>query len=250
MAGLFGIGGGIIVIPVTLWVLDIQNIEVEQIQHIAIGTSFFVMMFTTLISSWAQYRQNAIRWSILKPMVPGLIMGSVLGSFLASLIPSHSLQLLFVVFSYLVAIKTLIGFNPKTSWNLPKPIGISAVGTFIGSISSFLGIGGGILNVPFMLSCKVPIKEAVGTSASLSWVVAFMGSISYFILGMQTPDLPDYTIGFCYLPIAISLTITTSLFAPIGVRMAHKISPRLLQTIFGILLLVISSQILFKWVIN
>lgn len=250
VAGLFGIGGGIIVIPITLWVLDLQNIDAGHIQHIAIGTSFFVMMFTTFISSWAQFKQNAIRWDILKSMVPGLVFGSVIGSFLASRIPSQNLQIVFIFFSYLVAVKTLIGFNPKNSWDLPKPLGIASVGTFIGSVSSFLGIGGGILNVPFMLSCKVSIKEAIGTSASLSWVVAFMGSLSYFFLGMQTPNLPEYTIGFCYLPIAITLTITTTLFAPLGVKMAHKFSPRLLQTIFAILLLVITSQILFKWVID
>lgn len=250
VAGLFGIGGGIIVIPITLWVLDLQNIDAEHIQHIAIGTSFFVMMFTTLISSWAQFKQNAIRWDILKSMAPGLIGGSIIGSALASRIPSQNLQIVFIIFSYLVAFKTLVGYNPKTSWSLPKSTGLVGVGSFIGSISSFLGIGGGILNVPFMLSCKVPIKEAVGTSASLSWVVAFMGSLSYLILGIQTTDLPNYTVGFCYLPIAITLTISTTLFAPLGVKMAHKIQPKLLQTIFGVLLLIITSQILLKWIIN
>lgn len=249
IAGLFGVGGGIIVIPVTLWILKNQQIESEYIQHIALGTSLTVMVFTTFVSSFGHYRKKAIDTGILKSMAPGIIVGSIIGSMLASSIPSESLQIAFIIFAYFIAIKTLVGFNPKSSWHLPKPIGIFGVGSIIGGLSGMLGIGGGVFNVPFLLACKVPVQKAIGTSAALSWAVAISGAISYLWSGLQVVDLPEGTYGFCYLPVAITLIITTSIFAPLGVRLTHKLSPKLMRIIFGLMLLAISTKILFDWVI-
>lgn len=249
IAGLFGVGGGIVVIPVTLWVLKNQQIESEYIQHIALGTSLTVMVFTTFVSSFGHYRKKAIDVGILKSMAPGIIVGSIIGSMLASSIPSESLQIAFIIFAYLIAIKTLVGFNPNSSWHLPKPAGIFGVGSVIGGLSGMLGIGGGVFNVPFLLACKVPVKKAVGTSAALSWAVAISGAISYLWSGLQVANLPEGTYGFCYLPVAITLIITTSIFAPLGVRLTHKLSPTLMRIIFGLMLLGVSTKILFDWVI-
>lgn len=249
IAGLFGVGGGIIVIPVTLWVLNNQNIESEYIQHIAVGTSLTVMVFTTFMSSWGHYRKKAIDTVILKNMAPGIIVGTITGSMLASYIPSEHLQIVFIVFAYLVSIKTLVGFNPNSKWNLPKPAGIFGVGSVIGSISGLLGIGGGVFNVPFLLVCKVPVKKAIGTSAALSWAVAVSGAATYLWRGMQVTDLPEGTFGFCYLPIAIALVIAASIFAPLGAKLAHALPAKLMRIIFGLMLLVISTQILFRWVL-
>ncbi|WP_347840949.1 sulfite exporter TauE/SafE family protein [uncultured Draconibacterium sp.] len=249
IAGLFGVGGGIIVVPVTLWVLKMQQVESEYIQHIAVGTSLTVMVFTTFMSSLGHYRKKAIHVEVFKSMAPGIVLGSVAGSLLASSIPSKSLQIVFIIFAYLVSIKTLVGFNPNSSWNLPKPLGIFSIGTLFGGISGLLGIGGGVFNVPFLLACKVPIKKAVGTSAALSWSVAVSGTISYLWTGFQVADLPEGTFGFCYFPVAITLIITTSIFAPLGVKLTHALSPKIMQLIFGLMLLGISTQILFEWVI-
>jgi len=249
IAGLFGVGGGIVVIPVTLWVFDMQGISSEYIQHLAIGTSFSVMMFTTFFSSWGHYRKKSIRWDILKPMIPGIILGSIGESLLASHIPSRGLQIVFIVFAYGISLKTLIGFNPRSSWSLPGTVGIFGVGSLIGSVSSLLGIGGGVFNVPFMLSCKVPVKQAIGTSSALSWGIAFTGAISYLFSGLGVDHLPEGSLGFCYLPIALVLVVSTSIFAPLGVRLAHRWSSERLQIIFGILLIAVTTQILFEWVL-
>lgn len=249
IAGLFGVGGGIIVVPVTLWVLKYQNIESEYIQHIAVGTSLTVMVFTTLVSSLGHYRKKAIHLGVFKSMAPGIIVGSIIGSILAGKIPSESLQVVFIVFAYLVAVKTMVGFNPDSKWSLPGPAGIFGIGSVIGSISGLLGIGGGVFNVPFLLACKVPVKKAIGTSATLSWSVAISGAISYLWLGSQIGDLPEATIGFCYWPVAVTLIITTSIFAPLGVKLTHALPAKLMRIVFGIMLLVISTQILFEWVI-
>lgn len=249
LAGLFGIGGGIIVIPVTLWVLNSQQIESEYIQHMAVATSLLVMVFTTAVSAWGHYRKKAINWSVFRNMAPGIIIGSIIGSLLASYISSKGLQIAFIVFAYSIAIKTIIGFKPGSSWHLPKPIGIFGIGSVIGSLSGLLGIGGGVFNVPFLLACKEPIKKAVGTSAALSWSIALFGAISYTYSGLQVDDLPSGTFGFSYLPVAATLIITTTLFAPLGVKISHKISSKILQIVFGILLLIVATQILLEWVV-
>lgn len=249
IAGLFGVGGGIVVVPVTLWVLKTQQIESEYIQHIAVGTSLTVMVFTTFMSSLGHYRKKAINFEVLKGMAPGIVAGSIIGSMLASKIPSESLQIVFIVFAYLVAVKTIFGFNPNSSLSLPKTAGIFSIGTLFGGISGLLGIGGGVFNVPFLLACKVPIKKAVGTSAALSWSVAISGAVSYMWQGVNVSGLPEGTLGFCYLPVAVTLTITTILFAPLGVRLTHKLPPKLMRIIFGIMLLGIATKILFDWVI-
>lgn len=249
IAGLFGVGGGIIVVPVTLWVLNSQNIESEYIQHIAVGTSLTVMVFTTFMSSWGHYRKKAIQVDVFKSMAPGIVIGTLTGSMLASSIPSKSLQVVFICFAYLVSVKTLIGFNPNSRWNLPKPAGIFGVGSLFGAVSGLLGIGGGVFNVPFLLLCKVPIKKAIGTSATLSWSVAISGAIGYLWSGLQVETLPEGTLGFCYVPVAVTLIITTSIFAPIGVKLAHALPAKTMQIIFGLLLLAMSTQMLFKWII-
>lgn len=249
IAGLFGVGGGIIVVPVTLWVLNYQQVESVYIQHIAVGTSLTVMVFSTFVSSLGHYRKKAIQFKVFKSMAPGIVLGSVTGSMLASSIPSRSLQIVFIVFAFAVSIKTLVGYNPNSSWELPKPLGIFGVGSVIGGVSGLLGIGGGVFNVPFLLACKVPIKKAVGTSATLSWSVAISGAISYMYSGAQIENLPDGTFGFCYWPVATTLIVTTSIFAPLGVRLAHALPAKPMRIIFGLMLLAVSVQILFKWVI-
>lgn len=249
IAGLFGVGGGIVVIPVSLWVLDMQFPASDYIQHMAVATSFTVMVFTTLSSSVAHYRKKVIRWDILRPMIPGIILGSILGALLASHISSRALQLVFVVFAYSVSIKTIVGFKPKAGRSLPRPAGIFGAGGVIGGVSSLLGVGGGVFNVPFLLSGGVQVKQAVGTSAALSWAIALTGALSYLLTGLRVEDLPEGTLGFTYLPIALGLVVTTIPFAPLGARLAHRLSPRRLQVIFGIMLILVSTRILFRWVL-
>jgi len=253
IAGLFGVGGGIIAIPVCLWVLDRQGVEPTYIQHLAVGTSFSVMMFTTFMSSLAQYLRKSIRWDILRAMAPGVVLGSIAGSLVAPFISSPSLQVLFVVMAYAIAIQTLVGFSPSRAWSLPRPAGIFGVGGLIGGISSLMGVGGGVFMVPFMLGCRVPVKEAVGSSAALTWAIAMSGALAYLLSGLRVErlqeSLPDGALGFWYLPVALVMVVSTILFAPLGVRLAHRLPSLWLQRAFGILLLLVITQLLLKWVL-
>ena len=147
LAGLLGIGGGMVMVPVTLWVLHVQGLDSPHTQHIAIGTSFLVMVFTAFSSALAQHRKQAVRWDIVRGMVPGLMVGVITGAVLARFISAKNLQLFFIVFVTVVAIRTLRNIKPKPTRTLPSRGGMAAVGGIIGVISSWVGIGGGAMSM-------------------------------------------------------------------------------------------------------
>lgn len=247
LAGLLGIGGGMIMVPVILWVLHVQGLDSPHAQHIAVGTSFLVMVFTSFSSALAQHLKGAVRWDIVKRIVPAIMGGVLLGAVLARYIPSRGLQLFFIAFAFVAGIQTLLRMKPKPSRNLPKSAGMTACGGFIGVISSWVGIGGGALSMPFMLYCNVPVRETVGTSAALGWPIALTGALGYLLSGWMLPGLPAGSVGFWYLPLALIMALGTVAVAPLGVKVAHKLAPEKLKTALGVLLLVIALQMLSKW---
>ncbi|KLT72474.1 membrane protein [Neisseria arctica] len=247
IAGLLGIGGGMIIVPVVLWVLQLQGLQgLSHAQHIAVGTSFAVMVFTTFSSVLAQNRKGAVDWHIVRNMAPGMVAGVVLGAILAQFISNRALQIFFVVFTVVIALRTLANVKPKPSRHLPERMGLSGVGALFGLISSWVGIGGGSLSVPFMLYCNVPVHRAVGTSAGLAWPIAVAGALGYLISGWGVAGLPAGSLGFWYLPAVVVLSVATVLFAPLGVKVSHKLPSEKLKLAFGLLLLVIAAQMLWK----
>lgn len=248
MAGLLGIGGGMIVVPIVLWALRWQSVDTMHAQHLAIGTSFAVMALTTFSSMMAQHRKKAIRWRVVISMAPGMVLGVLLGAYLAKYIPTQQLQLIFIVSAYLLSVQALLDIKPKPTRQLPKPTRLGMAGSVFGLFSSWIGIGGGSLSVPFMLYCNVPIREAVGTSAALSWPVAVSGAVGYLLSGWSVQGLPEYTFGFWYIPVAVVMAIATVTFAPIGVKAAHTLPPVKLKFVFGLLLFCVATQMLWKWI--
>ena len=247
IAGLLGIGGGMVVVPIVLWLLERQQIGGEHVQHLALGTSFAVMVFTTFSGALAQHRKGAVRWDIVRRMAPAMVAGGLIGSLLAHLLPTKGLQIFFILFAYTVAVQTLLRFKPKPSRHLPGTGGTAGAGGLFGLLSSWVGIGGGSLSVPFMLYCNVTVHQAVGTSSGLAWPMAVSGAIGYLVSGWQVSGLPAGTLGFWYLPAVAVLAACTVLFAPLGVKVAHKLPADALKTAFGLLLLAIATQMLWKW---
>lgn len=246
IAGLFGVGGGLILVPVVLWVLQMQGLENEYAQHIAIGTSFAVMVFTSFSSAYSQYKKQSIDWKTFQFMSMGVILGTALGAVLAPYLPTKGLQVFFVVFATITALRTLLGLNPKPSRQLPSSTGLLSVGSVIGVLSSWVGIGGGSMTVPFLTLCNMPIHRAVGTSAALGWPIALAGTVGYVWSGSQVETLPSATWGFVYLPAVIVLSIATIITAPLGVKLSHQLSSQRLKQGFGVLLLLIAARMLWK----
>lgn len=246
LAGLFGIGGGMIVVPIMLWLFDHQGIGGPYVQHMAIGTSFAVMVFTTFSGALAHHRKKAVDWKVVKRMSPAMVAGGLAGSALVKYIPTTALQILFIACVLGVAAQTLTNIRPKPSRHLPNRKTLAAVGGVFGMIASWVGIGGGTLAVPFLLFCNVPVHRATGTSAGLAWPMAASGAIGFLVAGWGVPGLPGNTFGFWFVPAVIALSICTALFAPLGARAAHKLPPRLLKKGVGILMLVIAARMIWK----
>ncbi|MDO4433684.1 MAG: sulfite exporter TauE/SafE family protein [Alysiella sp.] len=246
IAGLLGLGGGTVIVPIVLWLLHKLNIAGEYNQHLALGTSFAVMVFTTIISAWSQHKRGAVNWRIVQYLSPAIIVGSLLGAWLTQYISMWFLQLFFVVFLYAIAIQLLLKLKPRPSRQLPKPIGLFGTGGVIGILSSWAGVGGGALSVPFMTYCNVPIHVATGTSAALAWGLSVSGLIGYVFSGWHVNGLPEYTLGFIYTPVVFILAICTMTFAPFGVKVAHKLSADKLKIAMGLFLLLIASQMAWK----
>lgn len=249
VAGLFGVGGGTVLVPVVLWVLQMQGFtELAHAQHIAVATSFSVMVFTSFSSAWSQYRKQAIDWNVFFGMTPGVILGVIAGATIARFLPNHGLQLFFIFFIIAVGLHTLSGKKPKPSRHLPNKKGLFGVGSIFGILSSWVGIGGGSLTVPFLTFCNVPIHRAVGTSAALGWPIALMGAIGYCVAGLDKTNLPPHSLGFIYLPVVAILAIGTIIGAPLGVKMSHRLPADKLKKAFGILMLLIAARMI--WVMS
>ena len=180
IAGMFGVGGGTILVPLVLWILQMQGAEnFQYAQHIAIGTSFAVMVFTSFASARAQYKRQAVDMDVLRAMVPGVLCGVAAGALVAQYLPNKGLQVFFTLFIAILAVRALLGIKPTPERQLPGRRGLFGMGGLFGLLSSWIGIGGGSLTVPYLTFCNVPVHRAVGTSAALGWPIAVAGTLGY-----------------------------------------------------------------------
>lgn len=244
LAGLLGVGGGIIIVPMLNALLAWQNVSPELIQHMALGTSMASIMFTSVSSLRAHHQFGNVRWDIWKQITPGIVGGTLGGAFVAGVLSTTFLKGFFVAFLFVVGTQMLLNFKPKPTRQLPGPMGTSAVGVGIGLISSFAGIGGGSLSVPFMTMCNVDVKRAVGTSAAIGMPIAVAGAIGYVLSGWDAPHLPAWSLGYIYLPALVGLVIPSMLTAPFGARIAHSVPAASLKRFFGIFIYVMAIKML------
>ncbi|WP_049257337.1 sulfite exporter TauE/SafE family protein [Neisseria bacilliformis] len=247
VAGMFGVGGGTILVPLVLWVLQIQGVEgFAYAQHTAVGTSFAVMVFTSFSSALSQHRKGAVDWRILKSMIPGVLLGVAAGALVSRHLPNKGLQVFFALFAAVIAVRSLAGIKPVPSRQLPGRGGLFSAGSLFGLLSSWIGIGGGSLTVPFLTFCNVPVHRAIGTSAALGWPIALAGALGYWYAGIGAAGLPAGSAGFVYLPAVAVLAAATLLSAPLGVRLSHRLPAARLKQGFGILLLLIALRMAWK----
>ncbi len=245
LAGLLGVGGGLVIVPVVVGVLQAAALGGDHVQHLAVGTSLAVMVFTSFSSVLAHHKKGAVNWQIVRGMAPVMMLGTFAGSLLAGLIPSHALQWFFVVYAYVIGLQMLSGAAPKASRGLPGRVGQGTAGGVIGMVSSWVGIGGGSMSVPFMSWCNVPVHTAIATSAALGWPIAVSGALGYLSAGQGVANLPWGSVGFVYLPAMLALMLMTVLLAPLGARAAHALPVPKLKKAFAVLMLVMASEMLY-----
>lgn len=236
LAGLFGVGGGIIIVPVLVLSFTSHGIAPEILTHLAVGTSLATIVFTSINSTLEHHRRGAVRWPLFRWLTLGIVLGTVLGALTAAAIKGEWLQKIIGTFAVVIAIQLALDLKPRASRDVPGKPGLAAAGGVIGWASAIFGIGGGSLTVPFLVWRSVPMQQAVATSAACGLPIAIAGALSFIWTGWGNPQLPAWSLGFVYLPGLLGIALTSMFFARIGARLAHRLSPRLLKRLFALLL--------------
>jgi uncharacterized membrane protein YfcA len=245
LAGLLGIGGGLIIVPMLVFCFSWQGVDGTVLMHMALGTSMASIVFTSVASFRAHHKRGAVHWLVVRRIVLGIFSGTFLGTCVASRMPTSLLKGLFVVFLFYVATQLIIDRTPAPSRQLPGRAGMFAVGNLIGAVSSLVGIGGGTLSVPFMLWCNMSLHQAIGTSAAIGFPIAIAGTLGYLYNGWRHAGLPAHSWGFIYLPALIGLVCASVLTAPLGAWLAHRLPVAGLKRVFALLLVVVGGRMLF-----
>lgn len=246
LAGLLGIGGGLVIVPMLVFCMELQHLPQELVMHLALGTSMASIMFTSVSSFMAHHRRGAVEWSVVKRIVLGIIAGTYLGTHIAAGMSTGALKVFFVIFLYYVCYQMLSGKKPKPSRHLPGNAGMFGAGGVIGVVSSLVGIGGGTLSVPFMVWHNIPIHKAIGTSAAIGFPIAVAGTVGYVVNGWNGPNLPPYSLGFVSLTALACIAVMSVLTAPLGVRLAHSLPVGKLKKVFAVILFLVGTRMLIS----
>lgn len=237
ISGLLGIGGGMIVVPALLMIFKLLNFPFENMMQMAIGTSLTAMIFTAGSSAWAHHK--TVNWYIFKALIPGIFLGSILGAMIAHILPTEILQVIFGIFLCVLGTYFLLTAKIKEVEATIKPdyFIIHLMGLMIGSISSILGIGGGIITVPMLLMLGTSMQNAISTSATTGFLIATVGALSFLFLGLTEES--NGTIGYVYIPAFVVIGLTAAIMAPLGAKYSYSTSTVVLKRIFGIYQIVI-----------
>lgn len=244
-AGLLGIGGGLILVTLMVYLFTVQGFPEDRILHIALGTSITSIVFTSISSLLAHHKHGAVRWDIVRVAVFGLIVGTLLGTLVADQLKTKYLAIFFVIFVYYSAMQMFVNAKPKPSRQLPGRLGLNLASVLIGVLSALVGVGGGIMTIPLMSMCNVPMRNAIGTSAALGLPIAIAGTIGFIATGLGKDHLPPFSVGYVYLPALIGIVIGTLVTVPWGAKMAHTLPVSRLKKIFAVILFILATRMLW-----
>jgi uncharacterized membrane protein YfcA len=211
----------------------------------ALGTSIASIVFTSISSLRAHHKHGAVRWDIVRAAVPGLIIGTLLGTLVADQLKSRYLAIFFVVFVYYSAVQMFVNAKPKPTRQLPGKLGLNLASVIVGVVSALVGVGGGVMTIPLMSLCNVPMRNAIGTSAALGLPIAIAGTVGFIITGLGKDHLPPFSVGYLYLPALIGIVIGTLVTVPWGAKMAHTMPVSQLKKIFAVILFILATRMLW-----
>ncbi len=245
LAGLLGVGGGMMMVPAVSWLLVQRGVASGPAVKMVVATSMATILFTSMSSVRAHQRLGAVQWRVVRSMAPGILIGGLAaGAGLFAVIRGQVLALAFSIFIAYMAVQMLIDRKPRPSRALPGPAGLAGVGAGIGFLSSLVGAGGAFMSVPFMTWCNVPPRHAVGTSAALGFPIAAAGTLGYLISGWQLPPALPGAFGYLWLPALVIISLASVLLAPLGARVAQGVDVRVLKLFFAALLFALALAML------
>ena len=247
MAGLLGIGGGMLMVPVMTWMLVQRGVETGLAVKMAIATAMATITFTALSSVRAHHRLGTVRWDIVRSMAPGIVLGGLAaGAGAFALLKGRGLALLFAAFLGYMALQMLRDRKPRPGRQLPGTGGRLVVGAGIGFVSALVGAGGAFMSVPFMTWCNVQARQAVGTGAALGIPIAGGSTLGYLVSGWGLPAALPGAFGYLYLPALVLVALASVSLAPLGARTAHRINVVVLKRLFAIMLLALAASMLMQ----
>jgi uncharacterized membrane protein YfcA len=246
LAGLFGIGGGLLLVPALFFLFHAQHLPAAHLLHLALGTAMATILFTSLSSLYKHHQHGAVYWKVVRDIAPGILLGTGIGVWCATSIPTLLLSLFFALFVCFAALQILLDVQPHPSRQLPGTGGMTLMGIITGWVSSLVSIGGGTLIIPFQVWCNVPLRNAIGTSAAIGFPIALGGTVGYILSGLPDTTLPPYSLGFVYLPALCWVALASMLTAPLGAKATHRMNISLLRKLFAILLIVLAAKMLLQ----
>jgi len=247
LAGLLGVGGGIVIVPVLDFGLDLRGVDPAIHMHLAVGTSLATIIFTSIASSRAHHARGAVDLDLARYWGPFIFVGSLMGSVIAGQVHSVVLAALFGLVAMLIAVKMLLPLDDLHPWSkVPTGPGGTVPPTLIGLLSSMLGIGGGTFSVTILTLMSQPIHKAVGTAALFGLLIALPGTLGFIVSGWGDPRLPYGSLGYVNLIGVAIIAPMTILMAPVGAAIAHRLSKRQLSLAFGLFLLLVAVRMLWR----
>lgn len=244
LAGLLGVGGGLVIVPALYYVFHTQQVAPEVMMHLAVGSSLATIVFTSVASVYAHHRHHAVLWTCAAKFTPGIVVGAGVGAMLAGLLPTRGLRVCFAIFELLVAMQMAFNLRPSAHRGIPGNSGMWGAGIIIGGVSALLGIGGGTLTVPFLLWCNIGIREAVATSAACGFPIAVAGALGFAWSGWTVSLLPDGSTGYLYWPAILSIACVSMLTAPLGAKLTHTLPVTTLKRLFALVLAIVGVRLL------
>ena len=243
LAGLLGVGGGLVIVPALIWLFTLQGFEYSIIAHAAVGSSLATIIATAVSSAAAHHRHAAVNWLSVKQLSMGLFVGAFGGAWLADQMNTALLQSVFGVFAILVSLQLFFRAQAISKNPLPGFAGMNIAGLLIGTVSGVVGIGGGSMTVPFLTWHNMNIRQAVATSSACGLPIAVAGFIGFMLTGWSTVQMPAYSSGFIYWPAVIVVSVFSVFLAPFGARLAHSLPVARLKQVFALLLMVIGMKL-------
>ena len=245
IAGLFGVGGGIVIVPILFWIFTSLSFPNEILMHMAIGSSLATIIPTSISSARAHYHRGSIEIDIIKKWAPGIFLGAIIGGLSGKYFSVNELKYLFASIAFLVALNMFFKEPLRLGNNFPKSRLLNIImSSLIGLVSSLMGVGAGSLGVPALVALSVPIHKAIGTAAALGLFIAVPATLGLAFSGFNIPNRPPMSIGYVNLIAFFIMFPLTVFFAPVGVKLAHRINQRALKSIFGIFLIITSIKML------
>ncbi len=246
MAGLLGIGGGGILVPILTTIFIFQGVSKESVVHLSLGTSMACIALTSLSSMRAHHANGAVNWPLAKVMSIGMVVGTFAATFLIPYLSSKTLAVFFSLFMAFVSFQMFRNTKLHAQVGEINKTELRLVTLGIGAISALVSIGGGSLTVPYLTWRNVNIRNAIGTSAALGFFISIAGTLGYLINGILSVGITKYTWGYIYLPAVLLISIPSYFTAPLGAKLTQKLPVQTLKKIFGVLLILLSLKMLFS----